>query len=265
MTGREFAAPPVCDCASFAPSPFGSPVSNRFEGLHDALSMRVIESPRGLQHAIEGQCDRHSPPLFDQLRQIGTRDVLHHEESPRPGDLGIQGAHDVRMQQLRRRLDLALKPLHQIGPRVQAGRQHLQCDDAFHPPMQRLVHDTHAPLPQLFQHRVAADNQRLSLPRQNGLRLMAVSRSWPISQSTSVCTLPDWSSELRRFRSACNSSASNNPLSISNRVNCSSGASVDSLPGDVSVTDKELPALSGNVQPISDGCRRRAASNGSRL
>ncbi len=82
--------------------------------MHDPLMMRVIQPQRGLPSKLDRPANRQLAAASNQRQQVGSIDVLHHQESPRAVEFRVQCFDDVRMRQLRRRLHLAIKSLSQF-------------------------------------------------------------------------------------------------------------------------------------------------------
>ena len=141
--------------------------------MNDSLLVSELQSPRRLNDAANGLLNRQRPVLLHEHRQVAPIDVLHHEEVRSLGFVCIVGRDNVRMPQLRRRLDLAMKPLQRVRSLHRRRRHHLERHQPLHPLVLSLEHHPHATLTQLVENEVVPQRQRLPFASVNllGLKL----------------------------------------------------------------------------------------------
>ncbi len=127
------------------------------------MLVRVLQSAGRLQDAIQRLVQRQGTALRDQQRQVGAIDVLHHEEVRAARFVGVVGNHDVGVCQPGSGLDLPLESAQSLRRLHDLGRQDLQGDQPFHPPVLGLEHQSHAALAELVEDDVVAQHQRATL------------------------------------------------------------------------------------------------------
>lgn len=114
--------------------------------MNDTLLVSELQPARRLNDAPDSMFGRQGPVLLDELRQVVPLNELHDQEVRAVGFVGIVGGDDIGMFELRRRLHLALKPLHGIGRFHGCRRHHLQRHHPPHPLVHRLEHHSHPSL-----------------------------------------------------------------------------------------------------------------------
>ena len=77
--------------------------------MDDPFGVRRLEPTRRLDQEVDGLDDRERPALADELVEIASFDVLHHEEMNAPILVGVKGGDDVGVLQAARGFDLALE------------------------------------------------------------------------------------------------------------------------------------------------------------
>ena len=83
--------------------------------MNHPLLVSELQPARRLKNAPHRLLGRQRPVLLDEFRQVIAVDELHDQKVCAVGLVGIVGRDDIGMFELRRRLHLAMKPLHGIG------------------------------------------------------------------------------------------------------------------------------------------------------
>ena len=141
--------------------------------MNDTLLVSELQPARRLNDAPHHLLDRQRPVFLDQHRQVISFDVFHDQEVRPLGLVRIESRDDVRMRELRRRLDLAMKPLERIGRFHRRRRHDLERDQPLHPLVLSLEHHPHPALSQFVEDDVVAQRQRIPFARVKllGLKL----------------------------------------------------------------------------------------------
>ena len=122
---------------------------------------------------------RQSPAFAQNLRKVFPVNELQYKVM-RAGILrGIEGGHNVRMDQPRGGAHFFVKPVDRFLIRQRLGGQHLDSDLAFHPPVPRPQHDAHPAFAQFVEDRVLAKLQSLMLALIDDLCLIL--RQFPLT------------------------------------------------------------------------------------
>ena len=125
--------------------------------MDHSLPVSVSQGAGGLQNQIARRAEPKRAVPANDCRQVASFDEFHRQVPNAVLDAGIEGAHDVRMIELGRRLHFALKATDGRLVLGQRGRQQLDRHHAVHVAMPRLEHLSHAARADLFQQIVVAE------------------------------------------------------------------------------------------------------------
>ena len=189
--------------------------------MDDPFGVGEGDAAGRLNRVVEGLSQRQPAPLFDQRRQIGPFDVLHHEEVRAGGFVRVKRGDDVRMDQAGGRFHLALKSLDSGFVLEGFCREHLQSHHPLHPPMLGLKNMAHAPRTDLAQDHIRIEHERRGAAQGElaGLKIGQAARAdqHPRKWSPSVGR-----SSGRNFpQKACRSSPVIKPEATRRLANCS--------------------------------------------
>ncbi|HVS38716.1 MAG TPA: hypothetical protein VMS17_24380 [Gemmataceae bacterium] len=112
--------------------------------MNHATLLGVLKARRHLAHVMTGVRHRQRAFLFQHLGKALSAHELHHHHVQLAGLFRVVGGDDVRLGQLRRRLDLAAEALHRAGLVEQRAADELDDDLPVHQPLPRLVDDARA-------------------------------------------------------------------------------------------------------------------------
>src|ERR1043166_207520 len=140
--------------------------------MDHTLAVCVLEPPCRLDDTVNRRGHVHRAILGNPRVEILAGDVLHHQEAAGVTHIGVKCHHDVRMAELRDRLDLALEPLHKHLVFGKIAGEDLERHDALHPPMTCLENRAHAPSAEPVEHLVIAHHQLGNLACSHHLELV---------------------------------------------------------------------------------------------
>ena len=109
--------------------------------------------------------------VLDVFCKVDALHELHHQKMRAVEFVGIVGGDDVGVGQFGGRLDLASKPLDQVGILHGRLRQDFDGHEAFHPAMLGLEHHPHASRADFVEQDVIAEDQPLRFALIKGPRL----------------------------------------------------------------------------------------------
>jgi len=104
--------------------------------------------------------------------EVAAVDALHHEIEQRVDVAGVVGGDDILVHERSRRADFAEESLDVLLVFRGRRRQHLHRHLAMHHAVLGAIDRAHAALPQLLEHDVVADHQRLGGALRDDLALM---------------------------------------------------------------------------------------------
>ena len=119
------------------------------------MLVRVLQRLRRLADEVTSVRHWQRPLLLHVPRQVDPLDELHDQKVRAASLVGVEGADNVGVVQLGRRLHFALETLDRLGIVEQLGVDDLQGDEAIHLLVSGLVDGAHASLPQQLKDLVA--------------------------------------------------------------------------------------------------------------
>ena len=111
--------------------------------MDHATFVRVLQSESSLANELTGHVDGQSTALIHQFCEVDAVHELHRQEVDLSRLLGIERRDDVRMNELRCRLDLAPETRDRLRTPQPFGLDDFQRDSPLHQPMLGFEHGSH--------------------------------------------------------------------------------------------------------------------------